>query len=396
MMAKAIMQDETNQDQGNQPEDNQNPATVDNDLDTGIDPLMRDFEDAKAEVDGVNNTGDNKSDDDHGKAEAMKSQESEENTGSVTPAEGEKPAENASGEANSEAEAKGDGVMIPKPRFDEVLKKSSELQAQVDYLNGVTVTQQQMLQQSQRSQQTLPNAQGEQQQNANVQPPKDLNAQITELEDKKLELAEKYDEGEMSTKDYEAENIKIDREIRNRVIEQSTHVAESAKQQAQAASQQQIMQQTLNNTAAQLMENHPYVKEIDSLPNSDGAWEYIASIARTNLMQRGINPQDGSVQSQLAFMQEKAALTDQHGAYLTGKQLANQNGSNQESGKGGLTEKQQQRLDKVNLSQQQPPSASGVTNGEQQQVIDENRINEMSMDDIAALPDHVRRKFMET
>lgn len=365
------------EDVNNQPADN----GADDDYRPSDDPLMREFEAAMAEEKGQEAAG-GKDADNNQKAETDGTQGTTEQA---------KPAENASHEANQEGKQAGDAIMIPKPRLDEVLAKNSELQAKLDYMSGVTTTQQQMMEMLRNSaSQTT-----QQNQQAAPEPQKDFETLVGELENKKLELAEKYDEGELSTKDYEAQKVEIDRSIRKMLIDQNAQQADLIKQQTQAAAQQQLTQQQIASAAEQLMVKHPYVKEIDALPNADGAWQFINSIAQNNLIQRGINPNDGSVQSQLAMMQEKAALTDQHGAYLTGKQLSMPQGSNTPTIAGGLTQQQKERLDKINLAQQQPPSASGVAGTGQEQQFDDTRIEEMSMDELANLPDHIARKYMD-
>lgn len=79
----------------------------------------------------------------------------------------------------------------------------------------------------------------------------------------------------------------------------------------------------LEMEALKIQAQHPYVAEIDNLPPKirDEIWALITDEAVAALTQRGVNPADGTFNSRLALIQEKAALTNKYGPQYTGKKV---------------------------------------------------------------------------
>lgn len=287
------------------------------------------------------------------------------------------------------------GVMIPKARLDEVLAERDQLRNQVQYQTGVLTAQQQMLARGmalQGGSGATPNNQPGAAQPAAPS----FDEQITQAESKKLELAEKFDNGEISQKEFTEQTVQLDRQIRNTVDQRhQAHVQAIAAQAAQRVDRS-LVEADVGRAALDIQAKHPYVGEIDQHPNGGNIWKMIDAEAQQNLLQRGINAHDGTINSRIALMQEKAALTDRYGPTLTGKQLGGSNPPQTQTqpANNGLSPMAQARLDKLGVANSQPPTTSqiGVTADSNQ--ISEADIERMSIDEIAALPESVKRRFV--
>lgn len=285
------------------------------------------------------------------------------------------------------------GVMIPKARLDEVLAERDQLRNQVQYQAGVLTAQQQMLARGMASQ----DGSGATPNNPTAQPAApSFDEQITQAESKKLELAEKFDNGEISQKEFTEQTVQLDRQIRNTM--EARHQANLQAIAAQAVQRvdRSLVEADVGRAALDIQAKHPYVGEIDQHPNGGNIWKMIDAEAQQNLLQRGINAHDGTINSRIALMQEKAALTDRYGPTLTGKQLggSNQPQTQTQPANNGLSPMAQARLDKLGVANSQPPTTSqiGVTADSNQ--ISEADIERMSIDEIAALPESVKRRFV--
>lgn len=283
--------------------------------------------------------------------------------------------------------------MIPKARLDEVLQERDQLRQTAQYLQGVVDTQTRMMT-------TAPQApsQGNQQPGAPAAPQPQaatIDQQIAQAEAQKLELAEKYDAGDLSTKEYQEQVIGLDRQIRTLSDQSHQALVESATRKAQATTQQTLLESQVNAAAIKIQAEHPYVAVIDQHHNGTAIWNMIDAEAQQALIQKGINPHDGTPASRVALMNEKAALADKYGPTLTGVQVQPQvqPQQQQQQPSPGLSPVAQARLAKIDVANQQPPASGSIGNTGQVNQISDDDIMKMSQDEIAALPASVLRRF---
>lgn len=268
-------------------------------------------------------------------------------------------------------------VMIPKARLDEVLRENSQLKDALAYKDGIIHTQKDMIEGKGKPPET--GDQGK----TDAPKPDDPATKIAKAEEDILALAQKYEDGEISLVEYEKGKLDLNRQIRALDDERIKSVTEIAKRTATetvVASNRQI---TLETEAVKIQEAHPYIAEIDKLPKAraDAAWTMITAEAYDNLAAKGINPNDGKLESRLELVKEKAALTEKYGPTLTGKTLAGQQGKEQKP----LSDIAKQRQDKLNLSEQQPPPTANANYGADRPALTEQDIEKMTDDQLADL-----------
>lgn len=277
--------------------DLQNPANyapVDDGFVEDTDPMIAEMEAAEAEIAALDKTGGE---------ETVKDE----------------PAQQPPAQPAAQPSGKGETPMVPKPRFDEVLSERDLLRDQVGYLRGLVDAGTQARAQAQQpapSQQQKPQETSQNQASGSVVD--DLETAINAAEAKKLELAERYDNGELSTKQWKEQELLIDKEIRLLSSTRLDQVKEDSRAQAQAHAQAvvdaQQYEQWVERQGLAIQNNHPNVGLIDAHPMANSIWNGIAAQAAQNLASRGIDArmseQDPRVK--LAVMQERAALTDRY------------------------------------------------------------------------------------
>lgn len=378
------------------PIENQESQTEDND-NPDNDPMLEGLEEAEAEIAAL---------------EAEKA-ELEEQTGEKAP----EPQGNEAqtqGKQDDKAGSKAEddnqsNPMIPKARFDEVLSERDLLRNQVGYMRGlIDANQQNAGQQPQKQESGNKNDQTDEdnQEGSEVD---EFDAKIAEAEAKKLELAEKYDEGDLSTKEWREAEIAIDREIRGLSDQREQARLEELRNESKAHTDSSLTAaQTadyINDQALAIQQNHPNIQTIDQLPEatSNAVWATINQQAERNLAQRGVNLQDNSANTRLALIQEKAALTDQLTPENTTKLLMGQyqfvdprqyqaptqqeNGqtTQTEGGKSQPSQAAKNRGEKIDLANSQPPSIADMGKGTGTGELSEADIENMSQEQLADL-----------
>lgn len=283
--------------------------------------------------------------------------------------------------ANAEAEA--GSPMIPKARFDEVLRERDEARNTSAYLQGVVGVQTKMI-----GVPATAAAPGTTAAPAHAAEPT-FDQKIEAAENKKIELATKYEAGDIGTVDYEKQRIAIDRDIRSLSDERHMAAVNEVKNTATAQTNAQLVESQVNQAALNVQQNFPYVAEIDKLPPAirDGVWKQIDLEAQNLLLQKGINARDGSPQSRIALMNQKAELTEKYGPQYTGKTPEQVKGT-QPGVVTPQTAPSTQAADrkaKLELATNQPPAASdlgtsGVTN-----ELTETQLANLDQDEIADL-----------
>lgn len=268
-------------------------------------------------------------------------------------------------------------VMVPKARLDEVINQRDRYKEQATYYQGVADTQKQLIESSKSTGQS--DGKG---QTAEADKAPDYDTQINDLKAKKLELADQFEEGTLSAKEWKAKELEIENQIddlREKKTEEKIQATRTeAKNEIKSTVNANNAQQILEDEGEALTQKHPYCAEIDKLPPAiaKGVWQEIADQAVKNLAQKGINPGDKKLDSQIAFLREKARLTDEFGPRYTGKQLSQPQKQ--------LSETQQQRSVKLEVAQAQPPALEGTSTTERKEL-SEADIEKMSQEEVADL-----------
>lgn len=295
------------------------------------------------------------------------------------------PATQDKAEADDTPPAKADGgdknvVMIPKPRLDEVLQENQRLKDALTYQKGIVDTQKSMIEGAKAPAAATDDKAGK---TADEPAADDYDAQIAKAEDGIIALAQKYEDGEITTVEYEKSKLDLSRQIRTLNDTRTTALVEGVKTTAKEVVTANNRQMTIETEAAKIQAEHPYIAEIDALPPaiSKGVWDTITAEAYENLKAKGINPNDGKTESRLELIKEKAALTNKYGPQFTGKQIASQS----DAGKPQMSPTAKERADKLDLAAQQPPATSQAGYGADKPALTETDIENMTDDQLADL-----------
>ncbi len=208
----------------------------------------------------------------------------------------------------------------------------------------------------------------------------DLEAQISDAENKKIELAQKYEDGDIGYAEMQKQMVSLDKEIREHQLKRVNEIEQNSRTVAAETVRANNIAQTINQEALTLQQKHPYIGAIDQLPEhlKNGVWNQITSDAVANLLAKGINPNDGKPESKIALVREKALLTDIYGPQYAKLQDQNQ----QLSQKPAISEKAQNRADKLDLANRQPPQIpKGL--GSYDKEVTKDQIENMDEDQLA-------------
>lgn len=288
-------------------------------------------------------------------------------------------------------------ITVPKARLDEVLSERDLLRDQIGYLQGLNDA---------KDQQAAKAPQGTGSEGTDQKPGEDqegsekvdpIDAAINDAEQKKLELAAKYDEGEISTVEMTKAQIEVDKDIRElskqRLEQSSEKVAAESKAHTEAVLNAQQQEDYLDDRAVEIQQTHPNIAVIDASSVSKSIWDNLNNEAAQNLSQRGVNVNDGSLQTRLALIQEKAALTqsDKYSpeslkSFLpdgyTQPSNQQQADSQDEGGQRKPSEAALNRGKKLELADTQPPKVGDMGAGKTGEVTDQD-IENMSEDQVA-------------
>lgn len=318
------------------------------------------------------------------------------------------PAGDAADPEKAAGKDKSATLMIPKARLDEVLSERDLLRDQVGYLRGLNDARQGQpaavtppTATSPKPDMQTPQATTDQSQgNAAVDT---IEQQIEAAEKKKLELAERYDEGEISSKQWKEQEIAIDKEIRQLSNQRFERVREESRVEAQAVVSAKQKEEVVNSTALDLQKAHPNVAVIDALPPGvrDGVWKDITAQATQNLALRGIDVKDGSAASHVALVREKARLTDNLEAFgIAGVKPAAAPAAtpavNTQAQK-KPSDMAINRAAKIDLANSQPPSTADMGKGANNAELTESDIENMTEDqmaDLLATAPHLVKRIM--
>ena len=302
----------------------------------------------------------------------------------------EKKPEAVAGEAKPETvKGEGEPPMIPKPRFDQVLADREQAMSAAAYWRGVAEA---------RGTVTQPGV-GEQETPATGEPAKTVDEQLAEVRTERIKLATRFDDGEMSAKEWEESRAKLEdkeREIRSSV--EPAPLAPAATPAPQPASSDDLY---LDQLTAQLEDEHPFTRE---LAPDDPRWAFLETEAKKQLGEEGV---DITLDSRGTYVlrQRMAELTDVYGVIWTGKSADELTQSKettvpeqQPPGNSGEqpSKTAKAREAKLIANAEAPPDVSQLGAGGAQTEVSDAQIEGMTDEEIAALPEATRRRLMPT
>ena len=394
--------DEANSQIESQEAENETEAEI-----IDVDPMVIEMQEAEAEIKAL----------EEAKQESDTGKEAEKPNGE----EAEKDVKNDSEAGKAEDENGKNNPMIPKARFDQVLAERDLAREQAGYMKGFVAGSQKDVNDLGQEQK---NENGDKEDNKSSLDQDgikidDIDTAIDLAEEKKLDLAEKYDEGEISTREWKKAELKIDKEIRGLSKQRIDNVSKESKVHIDTALNAQHQEAFIEQQALNIQQNHHNIASIDKLPEatSNALWNSINHQAAINLMNRGVNLQDNSPQARLTLIQEKAALTDQltqenisallMGAYqfvdpsqYKAPSQENTSHTPKEKVKTGMSDKAKNLSEKLDLANSQPPSIADMGQGNDTGELTEAALEAMTDDQVADLlekaPQLIQRILVNT
>ena len=305
----------------------------------------------------------------------------------------EKPSQDAEEKGKEAAEDKGkepdqdtasEQPMIPKTRFDEAVgqerARTEEAMRAASYWKGVSDAS---------GQKGSAPGQPEGPDQPEQKTPETV---IAEERAKLAELATKYDDGDISTADFEKERAEIDDRIWEARRSQIT--PEPKEEPAKVEPGEDLY---LDQLTAELEGKHPFTREI---PDNDPRWNTLQQEALRALESEGVLLPPGD-RGKFVLRQRMAELTDHYGPLWTGKTLEDLKGETSDSEetpsgdeKPAMSPEAQARADKLALADNHPPDTSKVGSSGDSETVTDAAIEAMSDDQIAALPESERRRIL--
>ncbi len=282
----------------------------------------------------------------------------------------------------------GETPMIPKPRFDEVNARATKAEQEAAYWKGVADARGQGTQNQGGTQQT-------QQQQA--QPTAEQ--QLAAIHSKQDELAQKFDNGEITYSDL----LKSQRALSAQ--EQAIHETQLLSKVQPAQGNQQQAQNDhlyLDTLTAQLETEHPWVQIFDKV-GTDVDWKYLKDRAVENCTAKGVDVSNGDI-GRYNLRKEVAEIADSLGPGMIAErakakgiaipgqqqQVTQNQGGNQQP----LSPEARARANKLDLAENMPPNVQRMSGATGDGTPTDARIEQMSDDEIGALPDSTRRKLL--
>lgn len=309
------------------------------------------------------------------KAEEAGDQPAGEGQQEQQPSEGQPPAEAQAPPAQQQAP-----IMIPKARFDQEARRRGQVEQENAYLRG-------QVEALQAGRQPV-TEQGQQQPQAPQQDPAE--AEVTAMQAEIDAAATRFDNGEITLKEFKA--IEVPHMRRIAALE-----AERAAAAVAPAPQQSLADQEISRVyLARLAEAHPYV---------DGLTEqHVARLAERAQLDRqleGKPPFGNDPRSVMELQAAVAKLSDEWGPKwgLPKRAPAQQQQQQQRpnpASPAGLSPQASARLQKMDLAAGHPPDTSALGTGVQDDAMSDATILNLDDEAIAALPSTVRARFIGT
>lgn len=275
------------------------------------------------------------------------------------------------GKAAPVGEGDKDTPMIPKARFDEVNNAKNTAEQSAAYWRGVA--------EARAAAQTAAQP--------NTPPVETTEQKLQAVRADKLAAAKKFDAGELSAEQWEAEKQALD--DREWTIRQQEMVEKTKPAAPPAQPSPQDDSLYLETLTAKLETDHPYVAEITR--ESDFNW--LMTRAREDLVASGGLPEDGKPETTLQIYNLRkriAELSDEFGPQLTGKTLGEPGKapapSGQPAAKPSLSPEALARAAKLELQGTLPPDLTqmGGTPGNPSGELTDAQIEGMDDEEIAA------------
>ncbi|MER8967711.1 hypothetical protein NKI25_18650 [Mesorhizobium sp. M0808] len=264
-------------------------------------------------------------------------------------------------------------AVIPKARFDEVLGKNDELVRQNAYLAG----------QVEALKVRGPAAPGPAATPAAPAQPAAADRLIavgTQIDT----LAKRYDAGEISYAELKTQERALTNQ--EQAIREEILLAKVPKQTQQQPATADLY---LDQLTADLEAKHPYLAAIES----DMDFDWLVNKAKESFAAERIELPKGPV-GNLRLRERIAVLSDRYGPMLTGKTLAATPAPAPATPAApGLSPEAAARAAKIAMQGDMPPNVASMT-GSAGEVISEASIENMSDDDLAALPIATRQRFL--
>ena len=290
-------------------------------------------------------------------------------------ADGDTPAAEATDDA-------GSAPSIPKPRFDHVLNERDEAIKAAAYWRGVADARV---------------ATGGDDETTVTKTPEE---QVTELRAEKTAFAEKFDNGEMSQVEFEAERDRID----DAVLEVRQAAAAPATQQKPTETRPVETSDSLylEDQTDKIEAEHPY----STLIKSDADWNFLGVKAVETLAEQGhvLPPGKLNQRDQLLLRKSIAVLTDTYGPAITGIAREDLPKAGESAATEGKTTTSTEPSDiakararKIELAKEHPSDIAEM--GEASSTDKDPtpaQIEAMSDEEIMELPDATRRRIQDS
>lgn len=301
----------------------------------------------------------------------------------------------AAGGAAPAAPAAEATITVPKARLDAVLAARDRANQENAFLKGqIDVL----------ARQPAPSATPAP---APAAPAKTQKEQLSDIDAAKVKLAERFDAGEISAKEWKQQETVLDAQGRELLIQAQA----PARAPQQPAQDDQLY---LENLTAQLEDAHPYSVLIATTEGNK--WAFLEAEARSHLLHQGV--QLGTdARSLYALRETMAQLTDHYGpiwtgvpvdqavakvAEITGRKPAGAPAAAARPATppapGGLSRQAVERANKLALAGRHPPdpAAAGAAGASGTADITDAQLAQLSDEEITALPEATRRRFIAT
>lgn len=256
-------------------------------------------------------------------------------------------------------------IMIPKGRFDEVLRERDKLIATAAYHKA----------RADAAEAAKPGKAEE----AKAPTPEE---QIKSLRAQRLDIAKQVDGGTLTYEQAEVKRQELE-DAEQVVRDTMRKPAEQPRAQPKADPSSDLY---LEEKTKEIESQHPYLAEI----KDEGDFQFLVVKAVGELAKEGVRlPQGELTPAQQFKLREKvAALSDEFGPVLTGKKL--EIPGKKSLGESGPSKEAKDREQKLALAETMPPDLTSTRSANPVTTVDNASIAAMSEEDIARLPKSVR------
>jgi hypothetical protein len=280
-------------------------------------------------------------------------------------------------------------IMVPKARLDEALRERDQLREQAAYQRG----------RAEALETVAPAQAGQQHQQQQPQPTPEQ--KLADIKQKRIDLAKQFDEGEITSADWQRRRDELDDQAQAIREEQ---LAAKFKPVQQQDPQPQGDTLYLNQLTARIEKDHPWIKVFEQVADqtrNEADWDYIANMAKANLKERGV-VLNGSDEARYLLRKEIGIVADKMGPALLaerakamGIELPGTQQQQPQPGQNQLSPAAQARKAALDKAAGAPPDLAKLTGTTGDPTgITEERLETMKEDDFDKLPAAVRNKLL--